>query len=77
MRVVDPDLVEHESRLLGAALQGVIEALPQDGRALIVGHSPTNEAAVCGLTGQIISPLGKGDGILIVEDAGRYEAHPL
>jgi hypothetical protein len=77
MRAVDPDLVEHESRLLGAALQGIIEALPQDGRALIVGHSPTNEAAVCGLTGQIIGPLGKGDGVLIVEDAGRYEARPL
>src|SRR5215218_355880 len=28
MRAVDPDLVEHESRLLGAALQGIVEALP-------------------------------------------------
>jgi broad specificity phosphatase PhoE len=77
MRAVDPDLVEQESRLLGAALQGIVEALPQDGRALIVGHSPTNEAAVCGLTGQVISPLGKGEGVLIVEDAGRYKVHPL
>jgi hypothetical protein len=77
MRAVDPDLVEHESRLLGAALQGIVAALPEEGRALIVGHSPTNEAAVCGLTGQIIAPLGKGEGVLIVEDAGRYEVHPL
>jgi hypothetical protein len=58
MRTVGPDLVEHESRLLGAALEGIVEALPDDGRALIVGHSPTNEAAVCGLTGQIIAPQG-------------------
>jgi phosphohistidine phosphatase SixA len=77
MRAVDPDLVEHESRLLGAALQGIVEALPDGGRALIVGHSPTNEAAVCGLTGQIIAPLGKGEGILVVEDAGRYDVRPL
>ena len=77
LRAVDPDLVEHESRLLGAALQGVVEALPDDGRALIIGHSPTNEAAVRGLTGQIIAPLGKGEGALVVEDAGRYEVRPL
>ena len=72
IRTVDPDLVEHESRLLGAALQGILEALPDEGRALIVGHSPTNEAAACGLTGQTVAPLGKGEGIVIVEDGGRY-----
>jgi phosphohistidine phosphatase SixA len=77
IRTVDPDLVEHESRLLGAALQGIVEALPAGGRALIVGHSPTNEAAVLGLTGQTITPLGKGEGVLVVEDAGHYDVQPL
>jgi broad specificity phosphatase PhoE len=77
MRAVDPDLVDHETQLLGAALQGIVAALPDHGRALIVGHSPTNEAAVCGLTGQSIGPLSKGDGVLVVEDAGRYEVLPL
>jgi hypothetical protein len=77
IRSVDPDLVEKESQLLGAALQRVVEGLPDDGWALVVGHSPTNEAAVCGLTGQIIATLGKGEGVLLVEDAGRYEVHPL
>ena len=77
MRAVDPDLVEHECRLLGTALQAIVEGLPQNGRALIIGHSPTNEAAVCGLTGQIIAPLSKGEGVLVVEDAGRYEVRPL
>jgi broad specificity phosphatase PhoE len=77
MRAVDPDLVDHETRLLGAALQGILQALPDGGRALIVGHSPTNEAAVCGLTGQTIGPLGKGEGVLVTQDAGRYEVLPL
>ena len=48
MRSVDPDLVETESSLLGLALRRVLDALPEGGRALVVGHSPTNEAAVLG-----------------------------
>ena len=77
MSAVDPDLVEHESRLLGSALQRVVERLPEGGRALVVGHSPTNEAAVYGLVGQTIAAMGKGDGVLVVEDGGRYEVRSL
>jgi broad specificity phosphatase PhoE len=77
IRSVDPDLVEKESQLLGAALQRVVEGLPDGGRALVVGHSPTNEAAVCGLTNQVIAPLDKGEGVVVVEDAGHYEVHRL
>jgi hypothetical protein len=77
MRAVDPDLVEHETRLLGWALQQVVEGLPEGGRALVVGHSPTNEAAVSGLVGQAIAAMGKGEGVLVVEDGGRYEVRPL
>ncbi len=77
IRQVDPDLVEHEERLLGAALRRIVEALPDGGRALVVGHSPTNEAAVAGLTGQTVEPLAKGAGVLIVEDAGRFTVSPL
>lgn len=77
IRAVDPDLVEHESQLLGAALQRVVDGLPANGRALIIGHSPTNESAVSGLTGQMIAPLSKGEGVLVMEDAGRYEVRPL
>ena len=36
-----------------------------------------HESAVSGLTGQTIAPLGKGEGVLVVEDAGGYEVHPL
>ena len=51
MRDRDPELVDKESWLLGLGLKRVIEHLPDGGRALVVGHSPTNEAAVLGLTG--------------------------
>ena len=77
IRDVDPDLVERESLLLGTALRQVVGALPEDGRALVVGHSPTNEAAVLGLTGQAMPPLGKGEGVLMIEDSGTYRLEPL
>jgi hypothetical protein len=77
MRAVDPDLVEHETQLLGGVLRRVVEGIPEGGRALVVGHSPTNEAAVSGLTGQTVAAMGKGEGVLVVEDGGRYEVRPL
>ena len=77
IRAVDPDLVERESWLLGSVLREIVEGLPDGGRGLVVGHSPTNEAAILGLTGQVVPPLGKGEGILVTEDAGRYEVQPL
>lgn len=77
MRTVDPDLVEKETAVLGAALRSVFEQLPADGRALVVGHSPTNEAAVLGLTGRLVPPLGKGEGVLVTEDEGRFTVTAL
>jgi broad specificity phosphatase PhoE len=72
MRSVDPDLVEKETQLLGAVLKQVIDALPDGGRGLVVGHSPTNEAAVLGLTGQLIPPMGKGERAVLTEQSGQY-----
>jgi broad specificity phosphatase PhoE len=73
MRAADPKLVEEDSAALGAALRRVLDALPDGGRALVVGHSPTNEAAVLGLTGEIVAPLAKGAGVLVVaEDQGFH-----
>jgi phosphohistidine phosphatase SixA len=77
MRAVDPDLVERESWLLATALRQVVDGLPEGGRALVVGHSPTNEAAVLGLAGRLVPPLGKGDGVLLIEDSGTYRVEPL
>ena len=77
MRAIDPDLVERESWLLASALRQVVEGLPDGGRALVVGHSPTSEAAVLGLAGKLVSPLGKGAGILLTEGGGGYRVEPL
>ena len=77
MRRADPDLVDRESWLLGSSLRQVVQALPEGGRALVVGHTPTTEAAVLGLAAQVVPPLGKGDGILLVDEAGTYRVEPL
>ena len=76
MRAVDPGLVDEQAQTLGAALRWIFDRLPDGGRALAVGHSPTNEAAVLGLTGELIAPLGKGDGVVLIEDSGRYRVEP-
>jgi len=76
-RQVDPELVEKETALLGGVLREVLESLPEGGRALVVGHSPTTEAAVLGLTGQIVQPIAKGAGVRVIEEVGRYRVEPL
>ena len=55
----------------------MVAGLPEGGRALVVGHSPTTEAAVLGLAGLVVPPLGKGKGVLLVEDGGDYRVEPL
>jgi hypothetical protein len=77
LREADPELVEEDSAVLGAALRRILDRLPEGGRALAVGHSPTNEAAVLGLTGEIIEPMGKGAGVLIVADGDGTHVEPL
>ncbi|MBA3249121.1 MAG: histidine phosphatase family protein [Geodermatophilaceae bacterium] len=77
MQGADPDLVRDDSATLGAALQEVFDRLPEEGRALVVGHSPTNEAAVLGLTGQYVDPLDKGGGVLVIQVEGNYRVEPL
>jgi len=77
IRAIDPDLVERESLLLASALRHVVDRLPDGARALVVGHSPTNEAAVLGLAGRVVPPLGKGNGVLLIEDGGDYRVEPL
>jgi broad specificity phosphatase PhoE len=77
MREADPALVAEDSERLGAALRRVLDSLPDGGRALVVGHSPTNEAAVLGLTGKIVPPLAKGTGVLVIADDDGYHIEPL
>lgn len=67
-RRVAPDFVADEARTLGAALRRVADSLDEGERALVVGHSPTNEAAVLGLTGDEIASMGKGEAVVVVVD---------
>ena len=76
-RKVDADLVDQEATLLGAALKSVFQSLHEKGSALVVGHSPTTEAAVFGLTGVVVEPVAKGGGIRVVEEEGRYKLEAL
>jgi hypothetical protein len=69
--------VEAEVASLGAALHRIFDRLEDDGRALAVGHSPTNEAAAFALTGEMVEPLAKGEGIVLLEEAGTYRMVPL
>jgi broad specificity phosphatase PhoE len=77
LREADPELVAQDSERLGAALRRVLDGLPDRGRALVVGHSPTNEAAVLGLTGEIVAPLAKGAGVRVVAGDNGYQVEPL
>jgi broad specificity phosphatase PhoE len=77
LRDADPELVKEDSAVLGAALRRVFDRLPEGGRALAVGHSPTNEAAVLGLSGAIIEPMGKGAGVLVIADGDQMRVEPL
>jgi len=67
-RAVDVELVDDEARRLGEALGGIVDALPDGGRALVVGHSPMHEAAVLGLVGEVVAPIAKGAGVLVIAD---------
>lgn len=67
-RRVAPDFVAEEARTLGAALRRVADRLGDGERALVVGHSPTNEAAVFGLTGDEIASMGKGETVVVIVD---------
>ncbi|MGH2827868.1 MAG: histidine phosphatase family protein [Actinomycetota bacterium] len=73
---VDPDLVENEAVVIGGALRACFEGLPEGGRALIVGHSPMQEVAVYGLTGEAVEPLSKGSGVVVTEEDDTYRVEP-
>lgn len=77
LQEADPELVDAESAVLGEALRRVLGRLEEGGRALIVGHSPTNEAAVLGLTGRQVPPLAKGAGVIVVAGERVFRVESL
>jgi broad specificity phosphatase PhoE len=76
-KAVDSKLVESEAKRFGDALKDVFDALADDARALIVGHSPMHEVAIYGLTGEMTPPISKGAGALVIADEDGYRVRPL
>jgi broad specificity phosphatase PhoE len=76
-RAAAPDLVAEEAHLLGEALRRTFAALPPDGRALVVGHSPMHECAILGLTGVVVDPIAKGGAVLVIETEAGYRVEPV
>lgn len=77
LREADPDLVNEDSIELAEGLRRLLDRLEDGERTLAIGHSPTSEAAVLGLTGEVIEPLGKGEGVVLTADNGVFavESH--
>jgi hypothetical protein len=70
VRQHDPELVDDESRRLADGVLELLTHVPDGGRGLAVGHSPLIEAAIYGLTGQVIEPLGECEGVALEQDEG-------
>jgi broad specificity phosphatase PhoE len=77
VRALDPDFVASEAAALSQVLRRVFDALDDGERAIVIGHSPTNEAAVLGLTGQVVAPLAKGKGVRIVSATEGFSVTPI
>jgi broad specificity phosphatase PhoE len=73
----DASLVEQESARLEKTIEELFDRLPDDARALAVGHSPLIEAAVYALTGSIIEPLAECEGVLLVRTESGYRMQEL
>lgn len=70
----DPGLVAEESRRLAEVVESLLDRTPEGRRTLAVGHTPLLEAAVYGLTGVVVEPLGECEGILVIRhDEGEQE----
>ncbi|HEX9824044.1 MAG TPA: histidine phosphatase family protein [Actinomycetota bacterium] len=61
----DPDKVAD-------AFRQMLAAVPEDGRALAVGHTPIIESGVRALTGQTVEPLGRCEGVLLAQEGDGY-----
>jgi phosphohistidine phosphatase SixA len=77
LRAVDPGLVEAEGGRLAGVLAGLVERVPEGGRALAVGHSPLIEAGVLGLTGRVVEPLGECEGVALTLEGGQWRVEEL
>jgi phosphohistidine phosphatase SixA len=63
---------------LGRVVAGLLDAVPEGGRGLAIGHHPLVEKATEGLTGRRIEPLAECEGVrLIRADDGSIAMEEL
>lgn len=72
LRQANRNLVDEDSVVLAQGLRWLMDQLEDGEQALAIGHSPTNEAAVFGLTGIAIPPMGKGEGVIVKQRGDGY-----
>jgi broad specificity phosphatase PhoE len=77
IRALDPGFVSSEATALSERAAPGLRRPRQWRRSARRRPQPTNEAAVLGLTGEVITPLPKGAGVRIVADRGRFSVTPL
>ena len=77
LRQADRELVDEDSAALAEGLRWLMSQLEDGEHALAVGHSPTNEAAVFGLSGIVIPPMGKGQGVIVVKSDDGYSVEAV
>jgi broad specificity phosphatase PhoE len=74
----NPSLVAEESDRLAGVVRDLFGRIKEGEAALVVGHTPLQEAAVYGLTGVIIEPLKELEGMnLTLDDAGDFRIQEL
>lgn len=67
----DPALIIKESQRMAQTFRQILEEMPKEGYALVVGHSPLAECGIYGLTGKVYSDLKECEGFIItLEDDG-------
>jgi phosphohistidine phosphatase SixA len=71
IRAQDDDLVERESKRLAGVVRAIAASAPEEAKVLAVGHTPLIEAAILGLTGKTIEPLGECEGAALTYEGDR------
>jgi phosphohistidine phosphatase SixA len=59
---------------MAGVVTALLDAVPDGGRGLAVGHTPLIERAVLGISGQEIDPLGECEGVLLSRED---DEHPV
>jgi phosphohistidine phosphatase SixA len=71
IRAQDPELVERESQRLAGVVRAMAASAADGIRVLAVGHTPLIEAAILGLTGSTLEPLGECEGAALTFEGDR------